>query len=510
MNPLPDDLDILGAFRKRGVTFWLTEGQLHYKAPKGVLTQPQIDQLRAYKSRIVRLLSTEAGCSKDPLKLTARAQFETAPASFSQLAHWNLYRLMQRPAIRQIASAHRLTGALDQKALHDSVATLIRRHDALRTRVVNLNGSLTQKISRSEPLELEQNDLTRIAETVREEEVTRLIEEFIMRPIDVSAGALFGVSLIKLHERDHVLVLALEHMISDGFSLNVLLRELFAAYEQTLKGQAIRLPELPIQFPDYALWQKNSLPAWLERHGAYWAERLRGFRRLEWPWPERPTSTNRPGWGMAPVHIGKPLKAELRRWCSSTQTSLVMCAFAAYAATVLRLCNLRESIFQFVSDGRSQPELHHAIGYFASGLYLRVQLEEEEPFAELVNRVTQEYCAAYEHADSSYFAARTPRPEVAHTPGFNWIPQEFDSQDKSDAALSWRPQEFVHPMAKAMNVDCEPSISLFDTENDGATGAIWFPRARFFEANMQLLGRSFLACLERLARSPLEKSHGAH
>lgn len=500
--------DVLGSVRKKGVTLWSSNGQLYYKAPKGTLTQEEIEWLRVSKRQIVALLEGTPGAQTTEPRFESRPRLVRAPLASSQLAHWHLYRLGERRAIRQIASATRLRGRLDVDALRRSFAEIVRRHSTLRTRIVPLEGVPVQEISESGDSEIKIDELTVLSGNNREAEVERLIEQLILEPIDVAVGPLLGVRLLKLRDDEHVLIVAMEHMVSDEYSMNILLRDLFAAYTQALNGCAFSLPAIPVQFADYAVWHRNTQKSWIEKHGSYWNERLAGYRRLKFPEDQSLGAETRLGWGTVPLRIGKSLKAELREWSRLRRTTLVMSIFSAYVGLVLRWCEVSEAVIQYVTDGRVSPKIENTIGYFASVLYLRIGLLESDSFSDLMNRVTDEYCQAYENADFSHIAAQVPRPEFTRNAAFNWIPRgiKIDLSDLpgSEGALACSPVPFVHPMAKKLELDHEPVMLLYDTD-DEVVGGMHFPLNRFSVDTMERFGRNFTTFIYALLRQPEER-----
>jgi hypothetical protein len=186
-----------------------------------------------------------------------------------------------------------------------------------------------------------------------------------------------------------------------------------------------------------------------------------------------------------------------------------MAVFTAYVGLVLRWCKAQECFIQYQSDGRVTPTTENTIGLFASVLYLRMRLLEEDSFVDLLNRATREYCTAFEHADFSYLAAQVPRPELSWNSAFNWLPQgsnvgPFDLAG-SDGKISCCPVRFAHPMARNIDIDGEPSIFLYDTEHGEIAGEVWFPLSRFSSETMERFGRKFLASIRALLRRSEER-----
>lgn len=499
--------DVVGSVREKGVRLWSENGQLHYRAPKGVLTDEEIEKLRLFRSQIVALLEMATGVATDERRTQSHLPSVRAPLAFSQLAHWNLYQLSGRRAIRQIASATRLHGQINLNILRMSVAEVVRRHDALRTRIVVLDGLPMQEIYESSDCDLEVEDLTELSESFRDVEVQRRIERLILEPIDVALGPLFGVQILRIRDDEHVLIVAMEHMISDMFSMTILLRDIFTAYMQALRGEASSLPEITTQFADYAAWQRHAQNAWIENHGAYWNEHLKGCQRLRFPEHKGVQTTTRSGWAKVSLQVGRDLKAQLGEWCRLARTTLVMCIFTAYVALVLRWCNAPESVIQYQSNGRVNPDIENTIGYFASALYLRIALLEDDRFVDLLKRVAEEYCRAYEHADSSYMSAQVPRPEFTRNTVFNWIVagSKIDSfgLDRLDHSVMCSPVPFEHPMLTLTNLenDFEPCIAFSETE-DEIICDVYFPANRFSVDTMERFGRNFLMILGVLRSQP--------
>ncbi len=495
--------DLLETVRRKGGRLWLEKGQLRYRVPRDVLTEAQVRILRASKQKIVDSLQ---GAGRTSVSGLERPQLiGTAPLAFSQLAHWNMYNLGNRPAVRQIASATRMGGPLRLDALKRCITEIIRRHDALRTTIVMLDGVPAQKITCSTDFDLHFYDLTELPERDRATEVHGLIEQLILEPIDVGVGPLFGVRLAKVWDDEYVLVLAMEHIISDAFSMGILMRELVAAYMQAEKGRAVSLPAVPIQFSDYASWQRNGERSWVAKHGVYWKEHLAGRQRLRFPDDKVQVAETSIGWRSAPIRIGRSLKAELQEWCRRRRTTPAMAVFTAYVALVMQWCNTEDAVIRYQSNGRVAPELEGTIGFFASVLYLRIVLDKRDTFADLMNRVLEEYCCAYEHADSSYMAAQDARPGFTRNPSFNWVPQgsstNFSVSEGLRSDLSFSPISFAHPMLRNLQLDHEPTILFYDGEEE-IVGSVDFPANRFSIERMETFGRNLLVMIRALLENP--------
>jgi hypothetical protein len=492
---------VLEGIRRKGVTLWFEDGRLRYKAPRGALTEHDKETLGASQARVAALLGTAADLAGSEPLLAPRSRRDCAPLAFSQLAHWNLYRLGERTAIRQVAAAVRLRGPLHMDALRRAFAEVIRRHEALRTRIGMRERLPFQIIDESGDCELEVIDERSCPPDRREAQIQKQLEQLIMEPIDVARGPLTGMRILRLGDRDNVLAVAMEHMISDGFSRGIFLHDLFAGYSQALAGDVFSLPAVPIQFADYATWQQDALRSSIARHGSHWQERLGNCRRVSFP-ENGSVSPGGPGWATVPLRIDGRLKAELREWSRLNRTTLVMSVFCAYVGLVLRWCHVAHAVIQYQSGSRS-PEVENAIGYFSSPLYLRMELLEHDTFLDLVARTTAEYCAAYEHADYSYLESRQPKPGFTCNTCFNWVPEEpaFGGANRLAEGLELSPVPFEHPMLKGLERDSEPFVLLQDTAQD-IVGNIYFSRERLSPETMERFGRNLTVFLKALSRHP--------
>jgi Condensation domain/TubC N-terminal docking domain len=498
---------MLEYLRHKGVRFFTENGQLRYKALKGTLTPEDIQGLKSAKDQIVDLLERSSQAEPHGRDVESQPHFEYVALAFPQLSHWHSYRLNERRAIRQIASATRLQGYLDLDALRQSLAAVVARHGALRTRIVQVDGVPTQQVASFAESSLEVEDLSCFTGASLDSEVRQRIEAHIMEPIDPAIGPLFGVWLLRLHDAEHVLVVAMEHMISDAFSMTIMLRDLFCGYNRKLAGDPTPLPPIPVQYADHAISQRSALQTWLDRHAAYWSERLHGQRSH---FPERRLAPTRApdreivGWGNIPLRIDRTLKAALRDWSRLRATTVVMSAFTAYIALVLRWCQAEQAVIQYQTSGRNNPEIQNTIGYFASVLYLKMELHDEDSFLDLMRRVTEEFCSAWEHADSGYLEAQVPKPEFTQSTSFNWVSQESPSDVELDGpagTLRRSPIRFEHPMMKTLDWDSDPSVLLFELD-DEVVGDIGFPLNRFSTDTMARFSRNFFVFIDALLTRP--------
>lgn len=484
--------ELLAEFRDKGIRIWISDGRLSYRAPKGVLTDHDVERLKRYREEIVPLLHEADARLSDTFTNTAYA-----PLAFSQRAHWNMYHLRERPAIRQIASATRLSGSLDLKALTTAWGDVVARHDAFRTRIVIRDEEPTQELSIRGEVELPLEDISSFPAREKGSEVIRRITQLIMSNIDMASDSLWSVNLLRLSETEHVMIVAMEHSISDAASLGIVLEQVLSAYFERLLGRRGQPLNVPMQFWNFSVQQRNSFEAWLRTHGEYWSRRMSGCAHVRLAEHEPSYSPPARGWGSISFQINSGLKKGLQEWSRRNRTTLPICVFTAYVALVMRWCKRDDIVVLYQSDGRDTPEIQETVGYLAFPLYLRVELKPSDHFIDLTRRLTEEYCTAYLHADRSYLETCNPKPPFTRNTSFNWIPRSSSgafSAVENDGTLRIEDIPFEHPMLATMERDTEPSILFREADTD-VSGELLFSLADVSRRTIERFSRNLILFL---------------
>jgi hypothetical protein len=471
----PDEVEaFLRHLYRKGVMLWSEGDSVRFAGPKGALQASDIATLKRFRPLLPALLN------------------QSAPVSFSQLAQWNREDLARRSGVRSIACATHLSGKLDIDSLCVSIHETAVRHEALRTQIAVRDGDLLQVIRAAPPEALLANIRTpvRCGSTAG---ILELLRGMILTPVDVAADPLFAAVLFELPDAQYILVLTAEHIISDNVSKHVVLKDVLYAYARLSSQQALMWPERALQFPDYARAQRANHQSWLQQHGPYWEQHMQGCERTRFPADVGGGSSSRSGWGTAKIHVDEQLERKLRSWCREQGTSLPMAAFTAYVALVLRWCGVRQTVVQFETDGRSTPASRTAVGSFASGLYLRVTLGEDDDFLTLLERTTEEFCHAYEHQDSYYMASQQHPPGWTRNTVLNWMQAgpEGGIAGAGATALLTQPLEYPNPWLENLTWDHEPATALYEGPT-GITGSVHFANAEHSCAAMERFARAFL------------------
>ncbi|HEX5725480.1 MAG TPA: condensation domain-containing protein, partial [Longimicrobiaceae bacterium] len=345
------------------------------------------------------------------------------PLSFAQERLWFLDRLEPGSTTYNIPAAWRLGGALDEAALERALGEVVRRHEALRTVLAEADGSPVQVIAPFGGFALPVEDLSGLGETDREAAVRRRVREEARRAFDLSAGPLFRAALLRLGAEDHVLLLSMHHIVSDGWSMGVLFRELSALYAAYREGRESPLPELPVQYADYAVWQREQLEGEvLDRQLAYWKERLAGAPELlELPTdhPRPPVQTYRGA--SVPVELSLELLERLQALGRSEGATLYMTLLGAFQVLLSKYAGSEDVVVGSPMAGRTRGEVEELIGFFVNTLVLRTDLGGDPSFRETLRRVREATLGAYEHQEVPFeklVAELQPERSLSHSPLF--------------------------------------------------------------------------------------------
>ncbi|MEW5925947.1 MAG: amino acid adenylation domain-containing protein [Gemmatimonadota bacterium] len=360
------------------------------------------------------------------------------PLSFAQERLWFLDRLEPGSALYNIPVAQRLGGALDRAALETALGEIVRRHEALRTTFAEAGGSPVQTIAPFAPFALPVEDLSDLGEADREAAVRRRAGEEARRAFDLSAGPLFRAALLRLGEKDHVLLLSMHHIVSDGWSMGVLFGELSALYAAYREGRPSPLPELPVQYADYAVWQRAHLSdETLERQLAYWRERLADAPAplelpIDRPRPPVPSSEG----SHESVELPGELLARLRALGRREGATLYMTLIAASQALLARYAGSEDVVVGSPIAGRVRGETEGLIGFFVNTLVMRTDLSGDPGFREVLRRVRRVTLGAYEHQELPFeklVAELQPDRVLGHTPLFQ-VMSSLVRQPEAEAA----------------------------------------------------------------------------
>src|SRR6185369_12877554 len=373
-------------------------------------------------ARLARRLGELQGSATIP-PITRVERDGYLPLSFAQERLWFLDQLEQESAFYNMAAAFRVSGALNVEHLRRAFEALTLRHEVLRTTFAVVEEKPVQVISPTPAVTFTVCDLRGFDREVREAEIRRLIAEEVQRPFDLQSGPLLRVKLVQSGESEHVLLITTHHIVSDGWSMGILIRELTTLYDDLAVGRPSALARLPVQYADYAIWQRQWLQNdLLEKQISYWKEQLAGLPGVlelpkDRPRPAVQTSRGARRAARFPAELTKALN-ELSRRQGAT---LFMTLLAAFETLLYRYSGQQDFAVGAPVAGRTAAEVEGLIGFFINTLVMRAELSGQPSFVELLGRVRETAIEAYAHQDLPFerlVEAVQPERSLSHTPLF--------------------------------------------------------------------------------------------
>nr|WP_279636042.1 non-ribosomal peptide synthase/polyketide synthase [Corallococcus terminator] len=392
-------------------------------------------------------------------KLEAVARTGREPLSFAQQRLWLLDQLQPGSTSYNLPMVVRLSGALDVGALHRTFNELVRRHESLRTTFRVHDGQPFQEIAPDPAVAWNLTVLDGVSEASRETELRKQVGTEVLRPFDLSQGPLFRVTLIRLAASEHVLVLAMHHIVSDGWSMDVLVREVGALYSAYAAGRASPLPELPVQYADYAAWQRGWLKGdVLEAQLGWWRHQLEGAPHAL----ELPTDRTRPAvqtfhGANASQVLPKALEEAVKALAREEGATSFMVLLAAWQVVLARYSGQQDISVGTPIAGRNRTELEGLIGFFVNTLVLRTKLEEGASFRQVLRQVRETTLGAYAHQEVPFeklVEELKPERDLSRSPLFQVM---FTLQN-----VSTRAGETLPSGLELRPVDTEGTTAKFD------------------------------------------------
>ncbi|HEV2736376.1 MAG TPA: amino acid adenylation domain-containing protein, partial [Longimicrobiaceae bacterium] len=491
----------------------LTFAQLEEARLAGSVSRPSPDAARL-RQRLAGLSPEQLSRLRDRLQAPAAAAPTIprrpgggpAPLSFAQQRLWFLDRMAPGGAAYNVPSAVRLDGTLDPAALERSVGALVRRHEALRTVFAAGEAGPVQVVLPAMRVPLEAADLGALPPDAREAEAARLLRREARRPFDLAAGPLLRTVLVRLEPERHLLLLVSHHVVTDGWSLRVMLRDLSALYAARAGGVEPSLPPLPVQYPDYAAWQRERLQGALLREQLdYWTSHLRGAP----PALELPADRPRPAvqsfegaWHRfrVPAATTDPLRRLARR----EQATLFMVFLAAFDVLLSRLTGQTDVVVGTPIANRGRPETAELVGFFANTLAMRADLSGDPTFPRALRGVRRTALGAYEHEELPFerlVEELNPERDLSRTVVFQ-VAFSFDAADAASA------QPLRLPGLEMAPADVDPGLSAFDltlrleSGAHGVAGVAEYATALFDAGTVERMAECFAVLVEGIAAAP--------
>lgn len=394
-------VEFLTYLRSLDIQFFIDGEKFRANAPDGIITPELRAEIQERKAEIIEFLEASNRTNNHSFKpLVPISRSGNIPLSFAQQRLWFLDQLIPNNPFYNIPLALHLTGSLKLAALEQTFNEIVQRHEALRTTIVVQTGQPIQVINPTLTIPLPIIDLRQLPQAEREIQARRLTTQEAQRPFNLSTDSLLQVKLLWLDETEYILLLTMHHIVSDGWSIGVLIQEIAALYTAFASNQPSPLPKLTIQYADFAYWQRQWLQGEvLEKQLSYWQKQLDGISMLNLP-TDRPRLAVQTYQGARQsLQLSKSLSKALLALGQQEGVTLFITLLAAFKVLLYRYTQQEDIVIGSPIANRNRSEIEGLIGFFVNSLVLRTDLSGNPTFRELLSRVKEVALGAYSHQD---------------------------------------------------------------------------------------------------------------
>ncbi|BAY99585.1 amino acid adenylation domain protein [Tolypothrix tenuis PCC 7101] len=449
------------------------------------------------------LLEEEGITSPEMPTISVRESSEKLPLSFAQQRLWFLNQLEPDSPFYNISAALRLNGVLNIAALEQSFNAIIQRHEILRTTFNVLDGEAIQIIHPQQKLTIKLIDLTALPAEMRENEAQKLANQEAAQPFDLTTGPLVRSTLLRLSEAEHILLFTMHHIVSDGWSTDILVREVAILYESYFSGKPSVLPELPIQYANYAVWQRQWLQGEvLTTHLEYWKQQLGD----NLPVLELPTDRSRPHvqsyrGAVQSFQLPQDVTVDLKNLSQQEGCTLFMTLLAAFKVLLYRYTGNGDIVVGSPIANRDRSEIEGLIGFFVNTLVLRTNLSDNPTFRELLGRVREVTLGAYDHQDLPFdllVEELKPQRDLSHTPLFQVM---FVLQNAPMSAVELSGLTLQTLPSETSTAKFDLTLLMEETES-GIRGGLEYNTDLFDAATITRMGEHLQTLLAGIVANP--------
>ena len=495
--------ELLAYLRALDIQLWVDQGRLRFNAPQDVMNPELKAEIASHKAEIIELLSRLSPASA-PIPLVSRQQ--NLELSFTQRRLWFLYQLDRDVAAYQLRYNLKLTGILYIDILERSLTEIVSRHEILRTNFLEIEGNPFQIIHPPQPVKLSVIDLQEFASTDRETKLHRLANQEAQTPFKLEKDALLRVTLLRLAPQEHILLITFHHIIADAWSIGIFLRELSSLYKSFVEAKPVTLPNLPIQYADFAQWQNQHLTKdTLVDQITYWEKQLAGIP----PVLELPTDRPRPpvqtfNGGAEFFEISAGLTDRLKNLSQRSGVTLFMTIITAFFILLARYTGEEDIVVGIPIANRMRVEFESLMGCFVNSLVLRSQLHDDPTFLELLQQIRQTSLNAYANQDLPFeqlVEALQPERSLSHSPLFQvvfaWENVQIEALDLPNLQIeAFKTDHFA---ARA-----DLNIEMMETDQ-GLQGLFEYNTDLFERSTIERMIGHFQNLLEAIATNPQQK-----
>ena len=497
--------EILSYLRRLEIKVSVDGTRLRLSAPAGALT-PEIRLLLAErKSEIISFIrDAQLAVSYDPLPLQPVPRDRNFPLSFAQQWLWFLDQLDPASPAYNISSIFRLQGDLIIPVLQQSLDELVKRQEILRTSFEVVEGEPYQRVSAMVDVPLKLVDLTQQPQTERQQRALRAAADEARTPFDLSSGPLIRLTLFKLDVAEHLLVITIHHIISDGWSIRLLIREIAQFYQAFSAGCRPSLSAISIHYADFAYWQRQWLRgSALDEQLGFWKQKLSGLPRLlQLPTDKPRLAVVSMEGASVPLKIDQTLSDAVRRLSLTEGVTVFMTLLAAFQTLLCRYTGQADLVIGTSVAGRNRREIEAVIGFFVNMLPLRADLSGNPTTRELLKRVREVTIEVHAHQDLPFEKLVDElkiERHLSYTPIFQAV---FTFQNSSRTSLQLpgltiTPIELPPVWARPYDL----TLSLSEKGQE-LNGVLQYNASLFYERTIRAMLDHYLTLLKEMTRNP--------
>jgi len=471
---------------------------------------PLPEMSKAKRDLLFKYLAGTADQRRTSQAIDRRDRASEPQLSFGQERLWFVEQLMPGSAIFNVPIAVRIQAPIDHNVLQRCINEIVRRHETLRTTFAIVDGKPQAVIAQDQQITIATTDLRGLSQAEQETSVRQLTDYETLRPFDLTVGPLIRVGLIKLNENDQVLLVTMHHIISDGWSMVVFFRELTQLYRAFTQRQQSPLPELQIQYADYAAWQKDRLQGpVLEQQLSYWKENLSGDLPVLDLATDRPRPTISTNSGAREsLLLSEPLTRAITALSQRAGATLFMTLLAAFKILLSRHSGLEDIIVGTPIASRPQSETEGLIGFFINNLTLRTDLSGNPSFDEVLARVRETALEAYAHQDLPFekiVEELNPARSLSRTPIFQVFFNLLNFAEKIQLPGDDREVPYIEAWAQSDKPYSQFDMTLYAAEQRDALKLVLLYNTDIFDKErMVSLLEQFVYLLAQIVERPDE------
>lgn len=504
-------LDLMAELRKRDIQLRVDGAKLRVQAPEGSLTPDLLDALKQRKLDVIAFLkrATLPDHAVEGTAIEPVSRGQNLPLSWSQQRLWFLNQFERDSAAYNIPSFVLLKGDLDVAAFERCLREIVRRHEVLRTTIVSVNGEPSQVVSPSANISVPVINLEGLPEKEIEEKVHSIVAKESQYIFDLSKGPLLRATLLRAGESDHYLVFVVHHIAFDGWSAGVFVREMGALYGAFTEGKPSPLPELFIQYADFAYWQRHRHAGeTIDNQLEYWKTKLSGqLQKLQLPFDFSHNETEKYRGGHISAKISMNTAERLKSLCHGEKATLFMGLLAAFEIVLHRYSGMEDIIVGCPIANRNRTDIEGLIGCFINTLALRTDLSGNPGFRELLSRVREVSLGAFANQDVPFeklLEEIRPDREMNRTPVFHvmFVLQNTPMKPINLPGLSIIPMDIDTGTTKF-----DLNLHAVETE-DGILADLQYNADLFDSASIKQMLGSYLTLIENVVADPDQKIAG--